>query len=111
MHPQAGELIHYLLGVKMTTCTRCENSGFINLHQIPDAEYEHILLKYDDLSSDWSNAIQVWIDAHGDHDVQVCDCCGDGEDWYGVPGEHYNTEDPRGHEGPYAYNGGLCECN
>jgi len=24
------------------------------------------------------------------HDVQVCDCCGDGDGWYGIPGEHYN---------------------
>lgn len=45
------------------------------------------------------------------NDIQVCDCCGDGESWYGVPGEHYNREDPRGPGGPYSYNGGLCECN
>jgi hypothetical protein len=46
-----------------------------------------------------------------DHDVTVCDCCGDGEEWYGVHGEHYGPEDPPGPDGPYAYNGGLCECN
>jgi hypothetical protein len=41
----------------------------------------------------------------------VCDCCGDGEGWYGEPGQHYTSDDPVGHNGPYAYNGGLCECH
>ena len=45
------------------------------------------------------------------HDIKICDCCGDGEGWYGIPGEHYNDEDPIGNYGPYAYNGGLCECH
>lgn len=44
-------------------------------------------------------------------DFQVCDCCGDGQNWYGQPGEHYNPEDLPGPQGPYAYNGGLCECD
>jgi hypothetical protein len=52
------------------------------------------------------------MEEHDSHDVTVCDCCGDGEtSWYGTPGEHYNNEDPQGREGPYAYNGGLCECH
>ena len=46
-----------------------------------------------------------------DHDVAICDCCGDGRVWHGNRGEHYGPEDPQGHDGPYAYNGGLCECN
>lgn len=46
-----------------------------------------------------------------EHDIQVCDCCGDGDSWYDIPGEHYNAEDPIGHRGPYAYNGGRCECH
>ncbi len=85
-----------------TTCTRC-SGGFLNLDQIVDvpgvvypADIESIL---------------KWIDEHVDHDVSVCDCCGDGEDWYGEPGEHYGTDDPPGQDGPYAYNGGLCECH
>ena len=56
-------------------------------------------------------AILQWIATHTDHDVQVCDCCGDGEEWYGTPGEHYNSEDPIGKHGPYASNGGLCRCH
>lgn len=44
-------------------------------------------------------------------DASVCDCCGDGVEWYGEPGEHYNVDDPRGTQGPYADNGGLCQCH
>jgi hypothetical protein len=64
-----------------------------------------------DESDDFHAAVSNWIAHNNDHDVSVCDCCGDGEDWYGVPGEHYNNEDLPGHNGPYAYNGGLCECH
>ena len=79
-------------------CTHCER-GFLNLFQIELA---------DEMSDE---EILLWIADNADHDVSVCDCCGNGEEWYGVPGEHYNTEDPAGRDGPYAYNGGLCECN
>ena len=82
-------------------CTRCEGTGFLNLHQtekdgVWDGDIDLILL---------------WIDTHNDHDVQICDCCGDGDMWYGEPGEHYGSDDPVGRGGPYEYNGGLCECN
>ena len=92
-------------------CTRCENTGFLNIDQ-----YTAITGKaFYDLE-DPHKEVKGWIDRgkerpFWDDDVQVCDCCGNGEDWYGTPGEHYNNEDRRGHDGPYAYNGGLCECN
>lgn len=87
-----------------TPCTRCENSGFLNLHQIPDVEMVAI-------DGDIEK-IQAWIKTQTEpHDVRVCDCCGDGEGWYGEPGSHYTNADPPGHNGPYAYNGGLCECH
>lgn len=83
------------------TCTRCQNTGFLNFEHIPEnlqnADIEKIL---------------EWIKENPDTDAQVCDCCGDGEIWYGVAGEHYMTSDDKpGHDGPYAYNGGLCECS
>jgi len=81
------------------TCTRCECSGFLNREQCPlpdETETPEVL---------------AWIAANADHDVQVCDCCGDGEGWYGEPGYHYTSQDPIGRYGPYAYNGGLCECH
>lgn len=84
----------------MTTCTRCESTGFLNLDQIGS--------QVDEMDT---SAILAWIQAHNDYDVQVCDCCGDGEEWHGTPGGHYGPDDPGGHDGPYAYNGGLCECN
>jgi hypothetical protein len=84
-----------------TTCTRCEGTGFLNLFQIPNIEQFEGNIE----------AIQNWITENSDHDVQICDCCGDGYGWYGFPGEHYNNDDPPGREGPYAYNGGLCECH
>lgn len=85
-----------------TTCTRCENTGFLNIDQVEES-----------VRDTGADAILEWIAEHGDgyNDVQVCDCCGDGEEWYGVPGEHYNNEDPPGPSGPYAYNGRLCECH
>ena len=89
-----------------TTCTRCENTGFLNIHQIPEEDIS-------DCNSppEWVDAVLIWIASHSDHDVTVCDCCGDGDSWHDVPGEHYNYGDPPGHHGPYAYNGGLCECH
>ncbi len=82
-------------------CTRCQGTGFLNAEQIPD-----------DIIEPWnSKTILRWIEEHDGHDVTICDCCGDSEEWYGEPGEHYNAEDPPGHKGPYTYNGGLCECH
>jgi len=85
-----------------TTCTRCGGTGFLNIDQL---EFD-----YYDLA-DPEQAILKWIKENPDSDIQVCDCCGDGEGWYGTPGEHYNNDDPPGNNGPYAYNGGLCECH
>ncbi len=81
------------------TCTRCQGSGFLNIEQVED---------FVDLDDD--EAVLAWIEAHDEHDVSVCDCCGNTKEWYGVPGEHYNSDDPPG-RGPYEYNGGLCECH
>ena len=82
------------------TCTRCEGSGFLNLEQVPDF-----------VVALGEQAILLWIDNNADHDVQVCDCCGDGTNWHGIAGQHYSSDDRRGPAGPYAYNGGLCECH
>lgn len=78
-------------------CNHCEGTGFLNMDQI-------------DVYGMDVPAILKWITEHDNHDVAVCDCCGDGDGWYGTPGEHYN-DDPAGPDGPYGYNGGLCECH
>jgi hypothetical protein len=80
-------------------CTRCQGTGFLNSEQIPDG------IDVSDVGK-----VLEWVSTHKDHDVSVCDCCGNGETWYDVAGNHYNG-DVRGADGPYAYNGGLCECN
>lgn len=86
----------------MITCTRCESTGFLNLEQTPDGLFD----------SEGVEGIEKWIGRQKEpHDVQVCDCCGDGVDWYGTPGEHYGPDDPVGVHGPYASNGGLCCCH
>ena len=82
-------------------CTRCDGTGYLNLHQIPE---------------DWWGLTEpemyLWVQSPDNTtDVQVCDCCGDGEEWYGQPGHHYGPDDPIGEYGPYQYNGGLCECH
>lgn len=82
-------------------CTRCGGTGFLNIEQIPG----------DDVSTGTIEEILAWIKSHSGHDVQVCDCCGDGENWYGHPGYHYEAGDVPGSGGPYADNGGLCKCH
>ena len=86
-------------------CRRCEGTGFSNLDQIPDAELTA-------MNEDLLNEVPKWIAAQTEpHNVQVCDCCGNGEVWYGTPGEHYGPQDIIGTYGPYGYNGGLCKCH
>lgn len=84
-------------------CTRCEGTGYLNTDQIPE-------MAIPDFSAE---EIGKWVAVQTEpHDVQVCDCCGDGDTaWYGTPGEHYTNNDPRGPNGPYAHNGGLCQCH
>lgn len=86
-------------------CTRCQTTGFLNIEHVPDS----VLIKAEN-SDDFHAAIQAWAEAHhDDHDVVVCDCCGDGDGtWHGDPGDH-NPSD-FGKSGPYAYNGGRPEC-
>ena len=84
-------------------CTRCEGTGFLNISQVPESEIKH---------DDYHNSVLLWMLSQTEpHDVSVCDCCGNGDEWYGTPGEHYSRYDPVGRNGPYDYNGGLCECN
>ena len=83
-------------------CTRCDGLGIIN---IPD----DVDISELDLSDE--KAVGDFLEKHRNTDVSICDCCGNGEVWYGVPGEHYGSDDPIGENGPYAYNGGLCECH
>lgn len=82
------------------TCTRCGGTGVINLHGVPEVEVMRGL-----------EATLAWINCNDVTDASVCDCCGDGEAWFGEPGQHYTKLDPRGKDGPYGYNGGLAECH
>lgn len=88
----------------MVTCTRCQTTGFLNSEQIPEDIYEK---DHDE--------ILKWMTQADDHsvvhDVEVCDCCGNGTIWYGEPGSHYGNDDPIGRSGVYGYNGGQCECH
>lgn len=68
------------------TCTRCDRTGFINLHQIDGVDGDGTADRMD------REETLAWISAHPDYDVSVCDCCGDGENWYGEPGEHQYGE-------------------
>lgn len=89
----------------MTMCNCCQE-GFKNLEQIEPEYIEHA-----EGSPDFHAAIIEWIAQNAVHDVCVCDCCGDGDEWYGIPGQHYGPDDPMGDDGPYASNGGLCKCH
>jgi hypothetical protein len=72
----------------------------LNIEQVP----EEVIDKGPD-------AILLWMKYAKNHDVSVCDCCGDSEMWYGEAGCHFEGGDHAGPEGPYAYNGGLPECS
>jgi hypothetical protein len=100
-------------------CTRCQGTGFLNIEQLPEellegteesafrylsADIKYKVVKTDD----WHEMVLKWIKNNDNNDVSVCDCCGDGENWYGNAGEHY--EGDFGANGVYAYNGGLPEC-
>ncbi len=52
-------------------CTRCDGTGWLNTHQIPDGE----------LNEDYDDPVQQWLDStQTEHDVCECDCCdGSGE--------------------------------
>jgi hypothetical protein len=56
----------------------------------------------------FASVLMEWIADNRGHDVRVCDCCGDGDEWYSEPGSHDHAQ--FGDDGPYAYNGGLPEC-
>lgn len=87
-------------------CTRCDGTGFLNLAILPADRLEEFCRNGD------HTALKEWLDDQPwTGDVSVCDCCGNGEGWYGTPGEHYGPDDPQGKRGPYAYNGGFCECH
>lgn len=101
-------------------CTRCEGTGFRNADQFP----LHVISLDDRIK--WLDDRNRVLDRLGgcschinppcqfctdSHDIEICDCCGDGDDWYGIAGEHYNADDPQGPNGPYAGNGGLCQCH
>jgi len=82
------------------SCTRCESTGFLNIDQLPDG-----------LLDKGAEAVLDWINdsANMPHDVAICDCCGNGSEWYGEPGEHDSKD--YGSGGPYGYNGGVPECD
>jgi hypothetical protein len=84
-------------------CTRCGGTGFLNLEQLRDDP----LLAGGVLEAP-AYRVALWIEAGASGtDVQVCDCCGNGETWYGERGQHFEGEAPE----TYDYNGGLPECN
>lgn len=86
-------------------CTRCDGTGFLNLEQLPSDFYGK------GFEGDRERVL-AWMDtSEYDNDVQVCDCCGDGDAWHGIPGEHYSPDDRAGQDGPYAGNGGYAHCH
>lgn len=103
-------------------CNRCGGKGFLNAEQFPDGVLESgsekaldWLGEYHRNRNDSSCSCHVIPPCNfciTENDIELCNCCGNGEDqWHGVPGEHYGPDDPSGDGGPYASNGGLCRCH
>jgi hypothetical protein len=93
-----------------TQCNVCEGTGWINLRQLTDFQTEAFYQCDGELEEERALIDALHRDGIAD-DVAVCGCCGDGDTHYDVPGQHYNSGDPPGKKGPYAYNGGYCECH
>lgn len=69
-------------------CNPCEGTGFQNIEQVPPEIHADAIL-----AGDFHTAILGWMATTAEpHDVEVCDCCGDGETWYGTPGEHHDSD-------------------
>lgn len=67
------------------SCGPCEGTGFVNLHQVSSQDLDAAEHSPDGFIA----AMQRWMEAHEDHDVAVCGCCGDGRGgWPDWPGEH-----------------------
>ena len=64
-------------------CTRCDGTGFLNLDQVDDETLD----RFNETSD--HQVILTWITTNCCHDVGICDCCGDGENWYSAPGGHH----------------------
>jgi len=88
-------------------CTRCEGTGYLNTHQLNETMEKALNVLGPEL---FLEKYKGFVKSNK-NDVQVCDCCGDSALWYGIPGEHYNIEDPKGRKGVYGYNGGFSECH
>ena len=60
-------------------CTRCQGTGFINI-PTDDLDFE----------TDDIELLKKFIESKKEEypDFSVCDCCGNGENWYGEPGQH-----------------------
>lgn len=89
-------------------CTRCSGTGFLNLEHVDaDVIEQFEATGNHQLILDWIDEREAAMIRVGGscycsaypqavpcrycelyHDVSVCDCCGDSEEWYGVPGEH-----------------------
>jgi hypothetical protein len=74
--------------VNCNECTRCSGSGLLNYHQIREAWPEFAGEAADVLAALEGAGLELGVD----HDVQVCDCCGDGETWHGEPGQHNHDD-------------------
>lgn len=98
-------------------CNRCDGTGFLNYDHLNEGSDEYNLLRMKLIitgtEDDYFEIALAVIDSEDPmyEDLSVCDCCGDGDYWYGEPGEHYSYDDKIGINGPYAYNGGHCECH
>jgi len=73
-------------------CNHCKGTGFLNLEQV-DCLTKEVFCQTGD-----PDVILRWIADEREHDVAVCDCCGDCEGWYGEPGWHdwSDPNDPKG---------------
>lgn len=84
-------------------CTRCDGSGFLNINQVPSdivskGTDEIVRWLEDCISRRQTYGCSCHISAPCSicveclHDVVLCDCCSDGENWYTAPGEHGPNE-------------------
>jgi hypothetical protein len=76
----------------MLGCAQCKQFGFLNL-PFESRRFRRMLERRHTSWDTFHNIVYEWI--YPRSPIEVCDCCGDGEEWYFEPGIHYTTGECR----------------
>lgn len=76
----------------MLGCARCRQFGFLNL-PFRNESFRRMLDRHHADCQSFHAIVSEWLFPRSG--IRMCDCCGDGEDWYFEPGIHCTVGDCR----------------